>query len=85
MRGKKDKITDRIEPRPNPSRAGGIPSAPSDAEILAIWQAGATLDDIAAACGTTVLRAAHDMNRVLNKQTIGMDFAQFRERLPPSP
>jgi hypothetical protein len=56
---------------------------PGDAELLALWQAGANLDDIATACGTTVVRAAHDMNRVLNKQTIGMDFAKLRERLPP--
>jgi hypothetical protein len=55
----------------------------NDATLLALWHSGADLDTIAAACGTTVVRAAHDMNRVLNKQTIGMDFAQFRERMPP--
>jgi hypothetical protein len=55
----------------------------SEETLLALWHAGGNLDDIAAICGTTPLRAAHDMNRILNKQTIGMDFAQFRERLPP--
>jgi hypothetical protein len=54
-----------------------------DATILALWNAGADLEAIAVACGTSIVRAAHDVNRVLNKQTVGMDFAKFRERLPP--
>jgi hypothetical protein len=54
-----------------------------DQFILALWNTGANLEQIARACGTTQVRAAHDVNRVLNKQTIGMDFAKFRERLPP--
>jgi hypothetical protein len=53
-----------------------------DATILALWLAGADLDKIATACGTTTLRAAFDVNRVLNKQTEGMDFARYRELLP---
>jgi hypothetical protein len=53
-----------------------------DATILALWNAGADLEAIAAACGTSIVRAAHDVNRVLNKQTVGMNFAQFRERSP---
>jgi hypothetical protein len=54
----------------------------NDETILALWNAGADLEAIAAACGTSIVRAAHDVNRVLNKQTIGMDFVKFRERLP---
>jgi hypothetical protein len=57
--------------------------AGADATILALWNAGADLEAIAAACGTSPVRAAHDVNRVLNKQTAGMDFAKFREALPP--
>jgi hypothetical protein len=84
MRGRKDKMADLSSTtRPKLSRAGGISSAPLDATILAMWNAGADLEAIAAACGTSIVRAAHDVNRVLNKQTIGMDFVKFRERLPP--
>jgi hypothetical protein len=54
-----------------------------DKIILAMWNAGANLEQIAAACGTTQVRAAHDVNRVLNKRTVGMDFAKFRERSSP--
>jgi hypothetical protein len=54
-----------------------------DAVILALWNAGADLEAIAVACGTTPMRAVHEVNRVLNKQTVGMNFAAFRERLPP--
>jgi hypothetical protein len=56
-----------------------------DATILALWHSGADLDAIAAATGTTVLRAAHEVNRILNKQTIGMDFAQWRDKPPTTP
>jgi hypothetical protein len=55
----------------------------SEATLLALWHAGANLDDIAAARGTTVVRAAHDVNKILNKQTVEMDFAKLRERSPP--
>jgi hypothetical protein len=54
-----------------------------DAVILALWNAGADLEAIAAACGTSIVRAAHDVNRVLNKQTVRMNFAKFREKSPP--
>jgi hypothetical protein len=54
-----------------------------DETILALWNSGANLEQIAAACGTTQVRAAHDVNRVLNKQTVRMDFAKRRELLPP--
>jgi hypothetical protein len=56
-------------------------SVDQDETILTMWNAGNNLEQIAAACGTTQVRAAHDVNRVLNKQTLGMDFAKFRE--PP--
>jgi hypothetical protein len=48
-----------------------------DETILAMWNAGADLEQIAAACGTSPVRAAHDVNRVLNKQTVGMNFAKM--------
>jgi hypothetical protein len=60
-------------------------SAADDDAILALWRGGANLDDIAAACGTSVVRAAHDVNRVLNKQTVGMDFSKLRTPMERNP
>jgi hypothetical protein len=57
-------------------------SVDQDETILILWNTGANLEQIAVARGTTQVRAAHDVNRVLNKQTIGMDFARFREMSP---
>ena len=51
-----------------------------DAEILAAWRAGANLDDIAALIGVPVMRACHEVNRILNAAAQGLDFASVRNR-----